>query len=115
MPYQIQTVTSDALQVQNFTLVDGSTVQITFYFRPRQNGWFIQNMTYGAFQVNEIRITNSPNMLRQFKNQIPFGLACITTQLREPTFQVDFATGAAALYFLDASEVQAYEDYLAGE
>lgn len=115
MAYQIQTITDDALQVQNFTLADGSQLQITFYYRPRQIGWFILNLTYQTFILNEVRITNSPNMLRQFKNQLPFGLACVTDQLREPTQQGDFASGAAILYILTAQEVQDYEEFLSRE
>lgn len=110
--YQIQTITTDALQVQNFTLADGTQLTITFYFRPRQYGWFINNLTYGSFLLNGLRMTNSPNMLRQFKNQIPFGLACITNGLREPTQQADFASGAAKLYILSSSEVEAYEEFV---
>lgn len=113
--FQIQTITDDPLQAQNFTLADGSQLQMTFYYRPRQTGWFIQNLIYGSFVLNELRITNSPNMLRQFINQLPFGLACFTSQLREPTQQEDFASGAATLYILTQAEVQEYQEFLSGE
>lgn len=109
---QIQTITSDPLQIQNFTLPDGSQLQMTLYFRPRQLGWFINNLTYGDFEVNGIRIVNSPNLLYQYKNLISFGLACVTANGREPTQQQDFASGASTLYILSASEVAEYAEFL---
>jgi len=109
---QIQTMTADYLQDQTFFLPDGSSVSIEFYYRPTQYGWFINSLTYGSFVLNGLRISDSPNLLRQFKNQLPFGLACVTNALRDPTQLEDFASGASNLYFLDASEVQDYEDFL---
>lgn len=52
-------------------------------------------------------------MLNQFRNQIPFGLGCFTTLLREPTQQQDFSTGNFNLYILSQSEVTEYANLLA--
>lgn len=108
----IQQVTNDTRQKQSITLPDGSIVQVSIYFIPLQYGWFIDFLTYGDFQLNGIRITNSPNILRQWKNKIPFGIACISKANREPMFQEDFSSGNSKLYLLSEEEVQAYEDYL---
>lgn len=110
--YLIQQVTSDALQKQNLVLPDGSQVSLTIYFRPMQFGWFVDNLTSGTFILNGLRITNSPNMLYQFKNQIPFGLACYSTNNREPSQANDFSSGASKLYILTAAEVEAYTEFL---
>lgn len=53
-------------------------------------------------------------MLRQWKNKIPFGLACYSVQNREPSQQQDFSSGTSKLYILNAIEVQQYEQLLAG-
>ncbi len=108
----IQQVTNSSLQGQTLVLPDGSSLGLVTYFRPMQFGWFIQNLTYANFILNEVRITNSPNMLHQFKNQIPFGLACFSTQNREPTQQNDFLSGASVLYILTADEVATYAELL---
>jgi len=47
-------------------------------------------------------------MLNQFINQIPFGLGCFTTLLREPTQQQDFSSGNFNLYILDQTEIDEY-------
>lgn len=108
----IQQITDDPLQQQTLVLADGSQILIQLYYRPLQTGWFINQLTYNSFQLQGLRITNSPNMLLQWENIIPFGLACYTTGAREPTQQEDFASGAAKLYLLSQAEVAQYMEIL---
>lgn len=109
---QINQISNDPLQTLIFSLPNGNQVSMTIYFIPMQYGWFITNLTYGDFVLNGVRITNNPNILRQFKNQIDFGLACFSASEREPSQQNDFATDASSLYILTSDEVQEYEDFL---
>lgn len=111
----IQQVTNDTLQKQTLTLKDGTTFTIVLYFVPMQYGWFIQKLTYKTFELNNVRVTNSPNMLYQFRNQIPFGIACFSKDDREPSQQNDFSTGASKLYVLTQDDVTAYTRTLSGE
>jgi hypothetical protein len=112
---RIQQFTSDPLQKQKIQMADGSVLSLTFCFKPQQYGWFIQELVYGSFSLYGVRICVSPNMLHQFKNQIPFGIACLSTDSREPTEQQDFSSGAANLYLLTADEVNYYTEYLSGQ
>lgn len=113
---QVQQITTDALQQQVLVLPDGSSLSLTLNYLPQQLGWFIQNLTYNDFQLNGVRICNSPNLLYQWKNLIPFGLACYTLPSnREPTLQTDFSEQISILYVLDADEVQEYADILSGK
>lgn len=107
-------MTNDFLQDQKLILPDGSLVSIEIYFRPMQYGWFFNSITYGSWALNGFRIVNSPNMLHQFINQIPFGIACQTEGDREPQFQEDFAQNISSLYLLSQSEVFAFSDFLSG-
>lgn len=113
--YLIQQITNDSLQKQTFVLPDGSTFDLTIRFVPAQLGWFIDELVYGSFTLNSVRITNSPNMIQQFKNQVPFGLACFSTADREPSQQNDFSSAASLLYILTAEEVAIYSGYIRGE
>lgn len=108
----IQQVTQDPLQKQTLVLPDGTTLTLVLYFRPQQLGWFINELTYGDFTLRGVRITNSPNILYQFKNQIPFGLGCFSTANREPSLQEDFSSGASKLYILTQAEVDEYAEFL---
>lgn len=113
----IQQVTQDPLQKQTLILPDGTSLTLTIYFVPMQYGWFITSLVYGSFTLTGLRITVSPNMLRQFKNQIPFGLACYANASglgREPSQQEDFSSSAFSLYLLDQAEVAQYEEILMG-
>lgn len=111
--YLIQQVSNDSKQLQNLILPDGTVVTMTIYFVPMQYGWFITELTYGTFTLNGLRITNSPNMLHQFRNQIPFGLACFSKENREPSQQEDFSTGVSKLFILSEAEVEQYAEILA--
>lgn len=108
----IKNISADTKQLFTLVLPDGSSFQLTLYFVPMQLGWFITNITYGDFVLNGMRITNNPNLLRQYKNQIPFGLACFSKANKEPSLLEDFETNASQLFILTEDEVQAYEDYL---
>lgn len=112
--FLIEQITSDALQTQNLVLQNGSSVNLTIKFVPMQYGWFIPTLTYNTFTLNGLRIVNSPNMLHQYLNQIPFGLACYSTANREPSQQQDFSSGASKLYLLNEAETLFYLQYLQG-
>lgn len=108
----IQQITSDALQQQTLVLPDGSGVLLQIYFRPMQYGWFINELTWNDFTIKGLRITNSPNMLHQFRHQLTFGLGCFSSANREPSLQEDFSSGASKLYLLSETEVEEYVEFL---
>lgn len=110
--FLINSISSDPRQSQAFVIEDGSSFFMTVYFRPMQSGWFIERLVYSDFELKGMRVVNSPNMLRQFKNLIPFGLACFSTNNREPQFLEDFSSGASKLYVLTANEVDQFEAFL---
>jgi len=82
------------------------------YYSQQQYGWYFLNLTYGTFELNGLRITVNPDMLYQWKNLIPIGLACVTTANREPTQLQDFSSGLFQLYVLTQAEVQQYTEFL---
>lgn len=113
--YTVQQVTSDPYQTQTLLLPDGGQVIIYMRFVPLQYGWFFQSIQYNNFLLEGIRIVNSPNMLHQYRNQIPFGMACFSTNNREPSQQQDFSSGNSVLYLLSQAEVIQYAEFLSGE
>lgn len=112
---RIDNITTDPLQERDVVLLDGTIVNMTMYYMPMQYGWFLRNLNYEDFEINNFRITNHANFLYQFKNQIPFGMACFTIGDREPTLQEDFASGQSKLYILTEEEVTQYENFLDGQ
>lgn len=110
----LNTITADPYQQQIIVLPDGKTFTMTLYYVPMQYSWFITNLTYGDFVLNSIRVCINGNMLYQWKNLLPFGLACFSDAKREPSQLEDFSSGACALYLLSEAEVEAYTDYIEG-
>jgi len=108
----IQQITDSPFQTQTIILDDGSTFTLTICFVPLQTGWFITEIVYNTFILRGVRITNSVNMLNQFRNLIPFGLACVSTANREPSQQQDFSSGASKLFILTNAETEEYAEYL---
>lgn len=114
--FQIQNITSDPKQRQNLVLPDGTAISVTMAFVPMQLGWFFTEISYLNFTLNGIRICNSPDLLYQYRNEIPFGIACFSaTTAREPTLIDDFRTGSSKLYILTEAEVDLYTEFLSGQ
>ena len=112
---KIENITDDPLQKRTLLLEDGTIISLTMYYMPMQLGWFIRELTYLDFTLYNFRITNNYNMFHQFRNQIPFGLSCFTSDNREPTQQQDFSSGSSELFILTESEVDEYQEYLTGQ
>lgn len=105
----INEITSEPNQNHRFALEDGTDVNITFNYRVNQSGWFY-SFTHEGRTFNNRRIVTSPNMIRQFKDILPFGFACTVEGGGEPIFQDDFELERAKFYLLDQSDVQSVED-----
>lgn len=104
----INKLTSDAEQDVILTGIPNISIFMTLRFLPRVQRW-IMNIEYNDFVLNGRAVTTTPNILRQFRNQIPFGIACVAASGLDP-FQIsDFASQACNLYLLNAADVQTVE------
>ncbi len=101
---QITSITNDANQILSMVLDDGSKVNMSLNYWPNQSGWFY-SLNYGQFSVSNRRMVNSPNMLRQFRSIIPFGLCCTIIDGYELIYQDDFTSGRASLYVLNSEDL----------
>jgi hypothetical protein len=113
---RIDQISQDPFQRQTLVLPDGTSFTMTLYFSLLQYGWFIRELNYlDDFTIRNFRVCTLPNILRQFKNIIPFGIACFVEGNREPTQRQDFSSGAARLFILTETEVQEYEAFLSAK
>lgn len=108
-------ITAQSCQSSRVILDDGSAFSFTLTFKPMQLGWFITDLTYGNFELQGVRVVVSPNILHQYKNQIPFGLACYSQNNREPSLVTDFSDKSATLYTLSAAEVAQVARLISGQ
>jgi|GEM_PF-1292794 hypothetical protein len=105
-------ITDAPVQVFNVNPGDGTTATVTLAFRPQQLGWFIDVLWNGktpALEINGRRVTAYPNLLRQFKNVLSFGIGCVTQDNYEPLGQGDFASGYATLLLLSQADIASIE------
>lgn len=101
-------ITDDPKQEMSFVLDDQTRIYLYMEFRPQQLGWFA-TIQWGEWVVRGIRLSASPNLLRQYQNQIPFGLMVLMSGSLDPIHITDFADGSAQMYVLNAEEVEAVD------
>ncbi len=97
-------ITSDAQQQFLLTGITGITINLNLRYMPFQQIWTM-DVSQGDFTANGIQVVAAPNLLRQFRNNIKFGLACLTNDALDPLYIDDFSAQRAGLYLLTAAEV----------
>lgn len=107
--------TSDASQTLQVVIEDGSRFSLTLTFRPQQNGWFFDLNWPGSgatpeFVLNGLRLVVSPNMLRQYRDVIPFGLGSFTFDASDPASISALFDGTTDIVLLSAADLAAIEE-----
>lgn len=108
---QITNLTNSTSQAMTIQLESGQTLQFSMWYSYNQSGWFY-SFVYGSYVLSNRRMVNSANMIRQIRNIVPFGLACLLTDPYEPVFISDFSSGRATLYVLSLTDVALVESNL---
>ena len=104
----INNLTDNAYQITHIVLDDGSIVDLTLRYLSTLQRWSL-SIVYNDIIIKGQIICSHPNLLRKYKNIIPFGIFCTTTDVTEPVLQDDFLTGRALLYILNSTEVESME------
>lgn len=105
---QVDNLTDFANQQTVLILEDGTTAALDIIFSGASERW-TANLEYLGRIINGIGLCDHPNILRQWKNLIPFGLAVVTPDMTDPFSINDFSSERVKLYLLNAAEVQQVE------
>ena len=105
---QITSFTSRPKQRMTLALDNNETADFNLYYSPRLQSWFF-DITYKELTVNCSRVVLTPNSLRQFKNNIPFGIAFTAESFVEPFALDDFSSGRVSMFVLNSDEVKLIE------
>lgn len=105
---KIDNLGDEANQLTRIVLDDGSIVLLNFIYRGATQRWTV-NITRNDFTVNDINLCVHPNLLRDFRENIPFGLALISTDGGDPVLINDFTSGRITMYTLSAADVSLVE------
>jgi len=110
---QITEITAEPKQKHAVDIVGYEPATFFFEFRPNQNAWFL-SLIWSSFATYNIQIAKNYNLLRQFKNVIPFGLTIHTKSGQDPMQEDSFSSGDVQFYILSSSEVAEVETALYG-
>lgn len=106
--YLLTNLGSEPKQKLTMMLDDNTRLVLKFEYRANQKGWFF-GFNYGDEEYSNIRLTTSYNILRAYRNWLPFGIRCETVDTGEPIGIDDFITGYAQVYLLTRDDVKAIE------
>ncbi len=109
----ITNLSDEASQISKVVLDDGSVVTFDFIYLPTIERWSM-NVSHPDITINSLILCAGPNVLRDFRNVIPFGLGCYSTDGADPFYIEDFSSGRITLYVLSADEVAFFETNVFG-
>ena len=92
-----------------FIVDTGEEFTISFVYRENAQLWFY-DLQYQDFILNGMGLVVSPNILRQWKNIIPFGISVISNDINDPFFLDDFKSGRVQLIVLNKNDVETVEN-----
>jgi hypothetical protein len=107
----LDNLSNNAFQQSFIQMPDGTTGQLNLYYRAAVSRWFF-DFIHPQFPNGSLLgagLCVHPNILRQFKNIINFGMACVTNSGVDPVSIDDFINGNASIYILNSSDVQSVE------
>lgn len=105
---QLTILSNDADQLAFAPLSDGSLLQLEFIYRAGIQRWSL-NVTHPLLTLVGVDLCLSPNILRQWRNQISFGIAVTSYDGYDPVDINDFTDGRISVYILSAAEVSEVE------
>jgi hypothetical protein len=111
----IDNLTNNPNQTSTVVLSDGTTVEFNFRFMDTASpAFWVFDVVYDTlgFEVNNINLSTHPNILRQWKNILPFGLLVNSSDGLDPLDINDFINGRITLVLLDKTGIAAVEAYL---
>jgi hypothetical protein len=109
---QIDSITADYKQRMQLTIENYGYATLTINYKPNQLGWFF-DLEWQDFAVYNQKLTMAPNILRQYRKILPFGLMCINSYGIDPIVLESFVLDTK-LYLMDSTEVVEVEAAIYG-
>lgn len=88
-------------------LENNETFELILEYSENTEAWYM-DVIYGELQIKGKKVTKHPNLLRQFRNNIPFGIGID----EEPYFLKDFLEKRVTFNILNEEEVELIEQGL---
>lgn len=107
--YQFTQLDNNPKQIVTMILDNQERVTFNFEYKANQLGWFF-GFQYQDINYQNIRLVTAYNLLRSYRNYLPFGLRVDTVDFEEPTDINDFSNNYATVYLLTKEDVITTEE-----
>ena len=105
---KVVNITNQPKQLITLQTEYGEDILLTMEYKPRVEGWFF-SFQYKDLTAKNLQVCIHPNILRQFRRNIDFGIGFVGDTKAEP-FSIDaFTTGKCGLYLLTSEDVKTVE------
>lgn len=105
---EVTALTNSPKQKFNLVIEGYDVVKIYLEFKSQQEGWFLSLDWGESFSLKNERVSTSPNLLRQFKNLLPFGLLISGSDAIDPV-TIDSWVQTNKMYLIEADELDDIE------
>ena len=102
---QIIEIADDYIQQLTIALENNETFNIQLNYDEQYKVWYIMNLTYKTVVLSAMRVCVNDNLLRQWKNLLPFGIRIEIVDFSEPYLLDDFLTQRVKFILLNSSEI----------
>lgn len=88
--FPVTNLTAAGNQTSAVVLADGTTAKFTFVYRAAVQRWTV-DVVYKDFAARAIGLATHPNLLRLWRQVLPFGLQVVTADGTDPFLANDLA------------------------
>jgi hypothetical protein len=108
---QITALGNDVKQKFRMLFFTNETIEFFFEYRNTQSGWY-WGFTFRGRTIINMRLVLGANIIREFRNTLPFGIACTATDNEPPLDVNDFLNGRVSIYLIEGKdEIEYIENY----
>ena len=105
----IREITQEPRQKHTVPIDGYDPVVLILEYKESQSGWFMSLSWGESFAINNMRVQTAENILRQWRNVLPFGIMVLTKNKQDPMLIDDFESANAELFFMTQDEVTLVE------
>jgi hypothetical protein len=109
---QLEGITAEPRQELSARTDSGEIIEMSLHYAPIIQRWFM-NLSCKDFKLNGYKILTGDNILRQYRNVLPFGIMVVCENFG-PSLIDDFESERVKMYLLSAEEVTQIEQSYRG-
>lgn len=106
---EIVSLNDNAKQIFRYSFDNYAPIEISLEYRENFYSWFM-NIVWGDWSIYNERIAVAPNLLRQFRNVLPFGIMIYGPDDVDPFSRTSWVDGWRFI-MLDTTDIAEVETY----